>query len=111
MACMRNGFPWAVSRRRHTKSGMWREEVFGATCAMGLHKMGLGTAGSWGARVGRVDVPMAEITADHKEGSGVVPVRLQSLAEIDEQSSGRMADKDRDELEVVSSGQSAKCEG
>jgi hypothetical protein len=67
------------------------------------------TVGRWGAQVGRVDVPMAEITADHEEGSGVVPVRLQSLAEIDEQSSGWVSDKYRDELKVVSSGQSVKC--
>jgi hypothetical protein len=77
---------------------------------MGIPKMGWGL----GQRVdgvdesGRVDVPMAEITADHEESSGFVPVRLQSLAEIDEKSSGWVSDKYGNELKVISSIQSAE---
>lgn len=78
---------------------------------MGIPKMGWGL----GQRVdgvdgsGRVDVPMAEITADHEESSGFVPVSLQSLAEIDEKSSGWVSDKYGNELKVISSIQSAEC--
>lgn len=86
-------------------------QSFGTMCVMGIPKMGWGLEqrvdGVDGS--GRVDVPMAEITADHEESSGFVPVRLQSLAEIDEKSSGWVSDKYGNKLKVISSIQSAEC--